>query len=96
MGPICDSAGVEQGGTISMDEFQLVNNDELILTNLSGLGLQMGPVNVSSIGGADDVALLSDSPFALQSLLNLNVKLCEDVCLSLVPGKTKLLVIKPS
>ena len=43
-----------------------------------------------------NLRFVSQSPFAIQSLLNLNMKLCQDVCLSLVPGKTKLLVLTPN
>ena len=41
-GPILDKRGVEQGGVTSGDQFQLVNNEELIVTNTAGLGLDMG------------------------------------------------------
>ena len=43
MFPICDTVGVEQGGVSSSDQFQLVNGAELVMTNGSGLGLDMGP-----------------------------------------------------
>lgn len=75
MGPIQDRRGVEQGGVTSSDQFQLVNNEELIATNSAGLGLNMGAVSVSSIGVADDVALVSPSIHALQSLLNISQSL---------------------
>ena len=44
MGPIHDERGVEQGGVNSGDQFQLVNNSELISTNEAGLGLNMGGI----------------------------------------------------
>ena len=59
MGSIKDSAGAEQGGLLSSDEFQLVNNEELDLTNNAGLGLDMGGIQVGSIGAADDILLAS-------------------------------------
>ena len=95
MGPILDQRGVEQGGVNSGDEFQLVNNGELITTNSAGLGLNMGGVSVGSIGVADDVALTSPSPHALQSLLNLSQSLTSSRHMVNVPEKTKLLLYHP-
>ena len=95
MGPIQDERGVEQGGVNSGDEFQLVNNEELIITNCAGLGLNMGGVTVGSIGVADDVALISPSPHGLQSLLNLSQSLTSSRCMVNILEKTKLLLYHP-
>ena len=81
MGPIHDQRGVEQGGVNSGDQFQLANNKEIIVTNSAGLGLNMGETSVGSIGVADDVALLSPDPHALQSLLNLSQSLTTSRCM---------------
>ena len=80
----------------SSDMFQLVNNCELVVTNNSGLGLDMGAVFVAAIGQAFDVALLSPHPLALQSLLNLSEDFSSATSLENVPEKTKLLVYSPS
>ena len=95
MGPIYDQRGVEQGGVSSGDQFQLANNQELVVTNTAGLGLNMGEICVGSIGVADDVALLSPDPHALQSLLNLSQSLSSSRCMVNVPEKTKLLLYHP-
>ena len=95
MGPINDQVGVEQGGVSSGDLFQLVNGEELKVTNSAGLGLNMGGVSLGSIGVADDVALISPCPHALQSLLNLSQSLTTSRCMVNVPEKTKLLVYSP-
>ena len=95
MGPIFDQRGVEQGGVNSGDEFQLVNTHELVTTQTAGLGLDMGGVSVASIGVADDVALLSPSPHALQSLLNLSQSLTSSRFMVNVKEKTKLLAYAP-
>ena len=95
MGPIHDQRGVEQGGVYSGDQFQLVNNEELIVTNTAGLGLNMGEISVGSIGVADDVALVSPDPHALQSLLNLSQSLTSSRCMVNVQEKTKLLLYHP-
>ena len=95
MGPILDQRGVEQGGVNSGDQFQLVNNKELLVTNSAGLGLNMGEISVGSIGVADDVALVSPQLHALQSLLNLSQSLTSSKCMVNVPEKTKLLLFQP-
>ena len=95
MGPILDRRGVEQGGVNSGNQFQLVNNRELKVTNDAALGLNMGGVSVGSIGVADDVALLSPNPHALQSLLNLSQSLTSSSCMVNVREKTKLLLYCP-
>ena len=95
MGPIYDQRGVEQGGVSSGDQFQLASSHELVVTNTAGLGLNMGEISVGSIGVADDVALLSPDPHALQSLLNLSQTLSSSRCMVNVPEKTKLLLYHP-
>ena len=87
--------GVKQGGVNSGDQFQLVNNEELVITNNAGLGLNMGGVSVGSIGVADDIALISPSPHALQSLLNLSQSLTTARKMVKVKEKTKLLLFNP-
>ena len=61
------------------------------MTNSSGLGLNMGCISLGSIGVADDVALISPSPHAMQSLLNLSQSLTSSRCMVNVTEKTKLL-----
>ena len=61
MGPIPDKRGVEQGGTSSMDLFQLVNNGAIIAGHHSGLGTNLPGAPTSTIGAADDIALVSSS-----------------------------------
>ena len=95
MGPIHDGRGVEQGGVNSGDQFQVVNTEELVSTQSSGLGLDMGGVSVGSVGFADDVALLSPSPHALQSLLNISQSLTASRCMINVKEKTKVLAFAP-
>ena len=55
----------------------------------------MGGVSVGSIGVADDVALVSPSPHALQSLLNLSQSLTSARKMVNVKEKTKLLLFHP-
>ena len=73
MGPVRDRLGVEQGGCNSDRLYKLANNKELIITQLSGLGLHLRDVHCASVGQSDDVALLSDNIHHLQCILQLAV-----------------------
>ena len=95
MGPIHDKLGVEQGGISSDRIYKLANNKELIITQNSSLGLNMGAIHVASIGQADDVALLSDDLHNLQCILFLALEYAKEYHVDLVPEKTKLLCFSP-
>ena len=62
MGPIVDTIGVEQGGVNSDRLYKLCNNVQLTTAQLSGLGVHLGDIIVSSIGQADDTARVKLSP----------------------------------
>ena len=57
-GPINDKLGLEQGGFASSDFYKLYNNPLLSQAQDSKFGVDMGPVNVSAVGQADDCVLL--------------------------------------
>ena len=96
MGPILDKLGVEQGGINSDRLYKLANNVELLITQSSGLGVQIGPeVHVASIGQADDVALVSNCIYRLQGLLQLAMEYAAAYHVTMVPEKTKLLCYSP-
>ena len=67
-------------------------NDQLKLAQSSQFGIVIGPVTVSSIGQADDVALDADDLHALQGLLDLSLYFCKKKQISLNTAKTKLQV----
>ena len=90
MGPIEDECGVEQGGKNSTDFYKVYNNEQLNLAQDSGFGVPIGPVIISGIGQADDVALLSSDIHALQGLLDLSLYYCAKYNVSLSTEKTKL------
>ena len=89
-GPINDECGVEQGGKNSSDFFKVYNNAQIDLAQQSELGVVFGPITISSIGQADDVALLSNDQHALQALIDLSTYYCQKFHVTLAPGKTKL------
>lgn len=63
------------------------NNDQLKLAQSSQFGIVIGPVTVSSIGQADDVALDAVDLHALQGLLDLSLYLCKKKQISLNTAK---------
>ena len=95
MSGIHDERGVEQGGLLSSDEYQLVSNEEQETANRSGLGVSIGPIHVACGVAADDTVLFSNSIHELQSLLNLSMSFCKDKCMKLVQDKTHLIIIRP-
>ena len=92
MGPINDQCGVEQGGVNSTDFYNVYNNDQLLQAQESKLGVPIGPVTISSIGQADDVALVSNDIYALQGLFDLSLSYCKKHHITLCAEKTKLQV----
>ena len=95
MGPIMDKLGVEQGGVNSDKLYKLANNDQLHTAQLTQLGIRLGSHVVSSIGQADDSALVANDVFCLQNLLLLTLEYCQRNNVTLVPEKTKLLAFCP-
>ena len=96
MGPIYDECGVEQGGVNSSEYYKVYNNGQLNLAQASQLGITIGPVTISSIGQADDVALVSQDIHALQGLLDLSLYFCKKYHITLNSVKTKLQVFSNS
>ena len=95
MGPIKDNWGLEQGGKNSSEFYKVYNNEQLEVAQSSQLGVELGgstQLVVSAIGQADDVALVSNDIFALQSLLQLSLQYCQHHHVKLQGDKTKLQV----
>ena len=92
MGPLIDECGVEQDGINSSELYKVHNNEQLNTAQLSGFGVEIGPVVVSSIGQADDVVLLSNCPYTLQGLIDLTEYYCSKYNVILTPEKTNLQV----
>ena len=95
-GPINDELGFEQGGINSGDLYIAYNNDQLQVAQDSGLGVPLGPVDVASVGQADDVVLLSNDLYFLRFLLQLTLDYCNKYHVTLAPEKTKLVAFSTS
>ena len=93
LGPIHDVRGLEQGGVSSSDQYKLYNNEQSDSSQSSGLGVDLGPQNVSCISLADDAILLSSDITNLKNLLYLTVLYCSKYNVDLVPHKTVLLAM---
>ena len=83
---------LEQGGLSSSDFYKVYNNLQLNLAQDSDLGVPIGPVTISCVGQADDVALVSTDPKHLQGLVDISLYYCRKFKVSLATNKTKLLL----
>ena len=91
MGPIHDELGLEQGGVSSSDLYKIFYQDQLRTAQASELGVPLGPLTVSSVGQADDTALVSTSIHNLNLLLYLTSIFCSRYQVTLSSDKTRLL-----
>ena len=73
MGPIHDELGLEQGGPISSEFYKIYNNEQLSTAQDSGLGAKVSDIVISSVGQANDTALVSNDLHQLQMLLDLSL-----------------------
>ena len=92
LGPIDDELGFEQGGISSGDLYTVYNSEQLFIANGAKLGVDLDGVEVSAIGQADDVVLLSHDIFLLKNLLQLTLDYCRKHHVTLAAEKTKLMV----
>ena len=84
--------GIRQGGVLSVPEFAiLIDHLEHDLKD-SELGIQYGPLLISSLLLMDDIVLLSDSPEGLQQMLNILNKFVTRWHLVINPKKSKVLI----
>ena len=101
IGPINDTQGVEQGGLLSDELFRLVGNDQLLVAQMSKLGVplqypnhpiptQVPKLIISAIGQADNTALFSNNLLSLNLLASLSDQYAKRTNTIFVPDKTKL------
>ena len=69
MGPIEDELGLEQGGLSSSDFWKVYARRQLNMCQESGLGVQLHDQVVSSIGQANDCAVVSTDLHIINLLL---------------------------
>ena len=97
LGPIFDEHGLEQGGVNSSDLYKIYNND--LLKSIQNLkqGVDLGDShNISVVGQADDIALLSNCIYSLYNILQLVLNFCSCYKIDLCADKTKLLLFSPN
>ena len=92
LGPIIDELDFEQGDISSGNLYTIYNSEQLTAAHEANLGINVGPVQVSSLGQADNVVLLSHDIFFLSHLLGLTLDYCRKHHLTLAPEKTKIMV----
>ena len=92
LGPITDELGFEQGGISSGNLYTIYNSEQLTTAHEAGLGIDLDVQEISAIGQADDVVLLSSDLFLLKNLLQLTLDYCNKHHVTLAAEKTKLVV----
>ena len=66
--------GVKQGGLLSADLYKLYVDDLLHILEGSGVGGKIGNIVLNAAACADDVLLMSNSPYELQTLINFSLQ----------------------
>ena len=94
MGPAHDDTGFEQGGINSSEFYKLYNNEQLVSSQRSRLGINVKSSVISAIGQADDVVHVANSIDDLNLLVKITENYCNKFRVTLVPSKTKLLVFE--
>ena len=90
---ISEKLGVKQGRNMSSDHYKLYIAPLLKTLDDASLGVQIGPVNVSVSGVADDVYLMSDNQTKLQCLIDIASKYGHMYRIEYGAGKTKITII---
>ena len=66
--------GVKQGGLLSADLYKLYVDDLLLILEGSRVGGKIGNIVLNAAACADDVLLMSNSPYELQTLINFSLQ----------------------
>ena len=93
VGPIHNKWGLEQGGKNSSEFYKVFKNSQLETAQERALGIDLGGTDnltVSTIGQADDVALVLNDISSLKNLLNLSLKYCRHPHVQLRANNTKI------
>ena len=96
MGPISDEKGLEQGGVSSSDFYKVYGKTLLETAHKSELGASLGNLRISSIGQADDTAIIANDLHSLRLLLKLTQNFCKKFNVKLCAEKTKFQIFSPN
>lgn len=86
--------GVRQGGALSADLYKVYINPLLDILSNSGLGGKIGNINCCAPTCADDVALISNNPLELQTMIDIVVDFSKREGYLLQPTKSVVLPVK--
>ena len=85
---------VRQGGALSADLYKVYINSLLDILSNSGLGGKIGDINCCAPTCADDVALISNNPLELQTMIDIVVDFSKREGYLLQPTKSIVLPVK--
>ena len=86
--------GVRQGGALSADLYKVYINPLLDILSNTGLGGKIGNINCCSPTCADDVALISNIPLELQTIIDIVVDFSKREGYLFQPTKRVVLPVK--
>ena len=86
--------GVRQGGALSADLYKVYINPLLDILSNSGLGGKIGNINCCAPTCTDDVALISNNPLELQTMIDIVVDFSQREGYLLQPTKSVVLPVK--
>ena len=87
--PFSITSGVKQGGILSPNLFTVFVDDLLNLLKKSGIGCHINSLYLGSIMYADDLTLLAPTRSAMQKMIRICEKYCDEHSLSFNAKKTK-------
>ena len=85
--------GVRQGGALSADLYKVYVNPLLDILSNSGLGGKIGKINCCAPTCADDVALIANNPFDIQTMVDIAVDFSKGEGCLLQPQKSVVIPI---
>ena len=86
------SNGVRQGGVLSPLLFSVYVDGLFMRLRHSGYGCRIGPHFVGAVGYADDICILSLTPYGLRTMVSICEAYANDYCIEFNGSKCEMLI----